>query len=75
MVTRAKQLNINPEKMAKKVKRVIARQRDILAQAVMPYSDIDGGVETAFDELYKAFDKFIEEMDVSTDWLNQEVGS
>lgn len=75
MVTRAKSMGINPEKMAKRVKKVIAKQRDILAAAAQPYADIDGGVYSALEKLLYAFDDFTTAMDESTDWLNQEVGS
>ncbi len=75
MVTRAKQLGIKPEKMAAKVKKVIAKQRAILSAAVAPFAEIDGSVETALQTLLVAFDDFSKEMDTSAEWLNGEVGS
>lgn len=75
MVTRAKNMGINPEKMAKKVKKVIAKQRETLAAAVQPYADVDGGVYSALEKLLYAFDDFTTAMDESTEWLNQEVGT
>lgn len=75
MVTRAKQLNIKPEVMGKRVKKVIAKQRDILARAAAPYAEIDGSVETALGDLLAAFDAFTTTMDETTEWLNMEVGT
>lgn len=74
MVSRAKNLGINPDKMAAKVKKVISKQRDVLAAAVQPYADIDGGVYSALEKLLYAFDDFTAAVDESTEWLKGEVG-
>lgn len=73
MVTRAKALGIKPEKMAEKVKKVIAKQRNIMAVAAAPYAEIDGSVEVALKNLLAAFDDLTKEMDGSTEWLNEEL--
>lgn len=69
--TRAQELRIRPQAMANSTKLQLAKMRARVDLLVVPWIDVDNSVETAADELRRAFDAFASHLDGSVEYLNE----
>lgn len=70
--TRAQMLGIRPKAMAERTKSRLATLRERAAALAVPWIDVDGSVQTAADELARAFDAFAAHIDGSVEYLNEQ---
>lgn len=69
--TRAQMLGIRPKIMAERTKGQLAKLRNKAEMLAHPWIGVDGSVQTAADELGRAFDAFAAHLDGSVEYLNE----
>lgn len=70
--TRAQMFGIRPRMMAERTKRQLAKLREKAALLAEPWYEFDGSVQTAADDLARAFDTFAAHIDGSVEYLNEQ---
>ncbi|MBO3274163.1 hypothetical protein [Pseudomonas schmalbachii] len=69
--SRAQAIGVKPKVLAARTKRSLKSIRTAMEKLAEPWTDIDGSVETAQDELLAALDRFEEHINGTVEWLTE----